>query len=62
MDPVWLGDTVYFISDRDGIANVYSYEPKSKKLAQVTRFTDFDVKTLDSGAGVLVFEQAGLHS
>src|SRR4051812_34171606 len=59
MDPVWMGDAVYFISDRDGVANVWSYETKSKKLAQVTRFTDFDVKTLDSGPGAIVFEQAG---
>ncbi len=59
MDPAWIGDTVYFISDRDGMANVWSYDPKSKKLAQLTKFTDFDVKTLDSGAGVVVFEQAG---
>lgn len=59
IDPAWVGDTVYFISDRDSVANVWSYETKSKKLAQVTRFTDFDVKTLDSGAGVVVFEQAG---
>src|SRR3984957_12026106 len=59
MDPVWSGDTVYFISDRDGVANVWSYETKSKKLAQVTKFTDFDVKTLDSGPGAVVFEQAG---
>ncbi|MGA7240321.1 MAG: PDZ domain-containing protein [Bryobacteraceae bacterium] len=59
MDPAWIGDTVYFISDRDSVANVWSYETKSKKLTQVTKFTDFDVKTLDSGAGVVVFEQAG---
>ncbi|MDX2043216.1 MAG: PDZ domain-containing protein [Acidobacteriota bacterium] len=59
IDPVWVGDTVYFISDRDGVANVWSYETKTKKLAQVTRFTDFDVKTMDSGASVVVFEQAG---
>ena len=59
MDPVWLGDTVYFISDRDSVANVWSFDTKSKKLAQLTKFTDFDVKTLDSGAGTLVFEQAG---
>ena len=26
VDPAWLGDTVYFISDRDGIANVWSYD------------------------------------
>ena len=59
MEPAWVGDTVYFISDRDGVANIWSYEGKSKKLAQVTKFTDFDVKTLDSGAGAIVFEQAG---
>jgi tricorn protease len=59
MDPVWAGDSVLFISDRDGVANVWSYETKTKKLAEVTKFTDFDVKALDSGAGVVVFEQAG---
>jgi tricorn protease len=59
MDPVWIGDTVFFISDRDSVANIWSYETKSKKLAQVTKFTDFDVKTLDSGGGAIVFEQAG---
>ena len=59
LDPAWVGGTVYFISDRDGTANVWSYEPGTKKLAQATMFTDFDVKTLDGGAGVVVFEQAG---
>jgi tricorn protease len=59
MDPVWVGDTVYFISDRDGVANVWSYESKSKKLAEQTHFTDFDVKTLDACANAVVFEQAG---
>jgi tricorn protease len=58
-DPVWVGDMVYFISDRDGVANVYSFDPKARKLAQVTKFTDFDVKSLDAGAGAVVFEQAG---
>ncbi|HSC29305.1 MAG TPA: hypothetical protein VLD67_18660, partial [Vicinamibacterales bacterium] len=60
MDPAWVGDTVYFLSDRDGVSNVWSYDPKSKRLAQVTKFTDFDVKALDAAAGTVVFEQAGL--
>ena len=30
---------VYFLSDRDGVANVWSYDTKTKKLAQVTKFT-----------------------
>lgn len=59
VDPVWLNDAVYFISDRDGVANVWGYETRTKKLSQLTRFTDFDVKAIESGAGSLVFEQAG---
>jgi tricorn protease len=60
MDPVWVGDSVYFISDRDGVANVWSFDTKAKKLAQVTRFTDFDVKTMDAWGSAIVFEQAGV--
>ena len=59
IDPVWVGSTVYYISDRDGIQNVWSYDLVSKKNTQVTKFTDFDVKTMDAGAGTVVFEQAG---
>jgi tricorn protease len=59
VDPVWIADTVYFISDRSGVANVWAYDTRSKKLTQLTRFTDFDVKAIDSGADSLVFEQAG---
>jgi tricorn protease len=59
VNPVWVDDSVFFISDRDGVANVWEYQTKSKKLAQITKFTDFDVKSMDSGSGTVVFEQAG---
>ncbi|MBP6717115.1 MAG: PD40 domain-containing protein, partial [Acidobacteria bacterium] len=59
MDPVWVGDTVFFLSDRDGVSNVWAYEYTSKRLRQMTKFTDYDVKSLDAGAGVVVFEQGG---
>jgi len=59
VDPVWVGDVVYFLSDRDGVMNVWSFDTKSRKLAQQTKFKDYDVKTVDAGAGVVVFEQAG---
>lgn len=63
VDPVWLGDSVFFISDRDGMANVWSYDTGSRALTQRTRFIDYDVKTLDAGGGLVVFEQAGyLHT
>jgi tricorn protease len=61
MDPAWIGDVVYFLSDRDGVSNVWKYDTKSKALDQVTKFRDFDVKTLDAStsANAVVFEQAG---
>jgi tricorn protease len=59
MDPVWVGETVYFLSDRDGVSNVWAYDTRSKALSQVTRFTDFDVKALDASGNTVVFEQAG---
>jgi tricorn protease len=59
VNPVWVDDSVFFISDRDGVANVWEYQTKTKKLAQITKFTDFDVKSMDSGSGTVVFEQAG---
>ncbi len=59
MDPVWIGKTVYFISDRDSVANIWSYDTQSKQLTQVTKFTGLDVKTLDADQNTIVFEQAG---
>ncbi len=59
IDPAWVGGTVYFISDRDGVENVWSYDPASKKLTQATDFADYDVKTLDANDGAVVFDQAG---
>ena len=50
-DPVWLGDTVYFLSDRNFAMNLYSYAPATKQLRQLTNFTDWDIKRLDGGGG-----------
>ncbi len=62
MEPVWVNNSVVdFISDRDGVANVWSYDRASKKLTQVTKFSDYDVKTLGAAfdGSAVVFEQAG---
>jgi tricorn protease len=57
--PVWLGGRIFFISDRDWASNVWSYDVGTRQVAQVTRFTDAEVKHLSGGAGGLVFEQDG---
>ena len=62
IEPVWVGETVYFLSDRDWLMNVWAYDTRTKQLRQVTKFKDYDVKSIGAGGGVVVFEQAGdLH-
>ncbi|MCZ6833309.1 MAG: PDZ domain-containing protein, partial [Acidobacteria bacterium] len=61
--PVWLGSSIYFLSDRkDQMANIYSYDTGSRQVTAITSHDDFDVMWLEAGGGVLVYEQAGyLH-
>ncbi|HAL54986.1 MAG TPA: protease [Bacteroidetes bacterium] len=58
-DPMWIGSGVYFLSDRNGTVNLFSYDTKSKQVSQLTRHADFDVKSATTGDGVIVYEQAG---
>jgi len=57
--PVWLKEKIYFLSDRDKIVNVYSYDVKSKKVDKLTNFKEYDVKTLNGFGDDLVFEAEG---
>jgi tricorn protease len=62
LNPQWLGDTVYFRSDRNGEYNLFAYDTKTKQVRQLTQYADFPVAGLGSGADKLVYEQAGyLH-
>lgn len=44
--PVWVGDKIYFVSDRSGIFNLFSYDTTSKHFNQMTEFTNQGVRTL----------------
>ena len=60
--PMWMGDVVYFRSDRDGEMNLYAYDTKSKKVRRLTSHGDFGVVNASAGGGKIVYEQAGyLH-
>ncbi len=63
VDPMWIGDTVYFRSDRDGEFNLYAYDVKSKAVRALTRHTDFPVLNASASGNSIVYEQAGyLHA
>ncbi len=61
-DPMWIGNTIYFRSDRSGEFNLFAYDVTSKNVTQVTNFTDFPVVNAGYSKNKLVLEQAGyLH-
>jgi tricorn protease len=43
-DPMWIGDAIYFTSDRDGTLNLYVYDLKSKATRQLTEERQYDVR------------------
>ena len=59
--PMWHGDTIYFDSDRgpEHRLNLYSYSLKSRKIRQLTHFTDFDVNWPSLGPDAIIFENGG---
>jgi tricorn protease len=62
VQPMWMGGTIFFRSDRNGEFNLFGYDPASQKIQQLTQFADFPVLNISAGAGKIIFEQAGyLH-
>jgi tricorn protease len=43
-DPMWIGDSIFYDSDRDGHFNLYHYDTKSGKTSQVTFSKVWDVR------------------
>src|SRR5258708_10716726 len=58
-EPMWVANTVYFLSDRDHTTNLYAYRIDSKQLTQLTHHTDFDIMNASAGPDAIVYEQAG---
>jgi len=58
-DPVWIDETIYFLSDRKGAVTVFAYDTKTKKVRQVLENNGLDLKSLSGGPDGLVYEQFG---
>jgi tricorn protease len=57
--PVWVGDAIYFTSDREGgVLNLFALDPATRKVRQATHHTDWDV-LWPSGDGHRVVYEAG---
>ena len=61
-EPMWIGDTVYFLSDRNGPVTLFSYDTRNKKVSEVISNDGLDIKAASAGPDAIVYEQFGsLH-
>jgi tricorn protease len=58
-NPVWAGNSIYFLSDRNGAVSLFKYDTGSKEVAQVVPNKGYDLKSVQAGPGGLVYEQFG---
>ncbi len=62
-DPMWIGNAIYFNSDRSGVFNLYRYDVTTRRTEPVTHYKDWDVRWPSADAqGQIVYELDGeLH-
>src|SRR5271165_1176045 len=57
--PMWVGDTIYFLSDRNGPVSLFAYDTKTKQVSEALHSDGFDFKTATAGPDAIVIEQFG---
>lgn len=57
--PMWIGDTIYFTSDRNYTMNLFAMPASGGEARQMTTFKDFDVLWPSAGKDAIVFENGG---
>ncbi|HKI12613.1 MAG TPA: PDZ domain-containing protein [Candidatus Acidoferrum sp.] len=61
-NPMWLGDTIYFLSDRNGPVTLFAYDIKSQQVKQIVKNDGLDIKSVSATSDAIVYEQFGsLH-
>ena len=57
--PMWVGDTIYFLSDRNGPVSLFAYDTKTKQVSEALHSDGLDFKTASAGPDAIVIEQFG---
>ena len=61
-NPMWVGETVYFLSDRNGPVTLFAYDTRSQQVKQVVQNSGLDIKSAGATSDAIVYEQFGsLH-
>ena len=63
IEPMWIGEMIYFLSDRNGEFNLFSYDTSNGEVKQLSSYEDFPIVWASHHGSKIVFEQAGyLHT
>jgi tricorn protease len=58
-NPMWIGNTVYFLSDRNGPVSLFAYDANTKQVTEAIKNDGLDFKSASAGPGAIVIEQFG---
>ena len=59
-NPMWVGDTVYFLSDRAGPVTLFAYDTRGAAVRQlIPNESGFDIQSASAGPGAIVYDQLG---
>lgn len=60
--PMWFGNKIYFISNRDRIMNLFEYDLETNATSKLTNYSEYDIKFPSLGDGRIIYENGGfLH-
>ena len=57
--PMWIGEEIYFLSDRDKTMNLFAYNTRTRQTEKVTDYADYDIKFPSTDGRQIVYEHAG---
>jgi tricorn protease len=57
--PMWLGESVYFLSDRDGPMTLFAYDPQTRRVSRKVPAEGFDITSASAGPDAIVYSQFG---
>ena len=57
--PMWIGDKIYFSSDRENFLNIFAYNTQDQSIEKITNHSEYDIRRPSYGKDKIVYENGG---
>jgi len=58
-NPMWVGNRVFFLSDRNGATSMFEFDPATKAVREVVKNSGADIRSASAGPGGIVYDRFG---